>query len=113
MISEGVIVAVVSTIIAPTIAWLLKRSNKNLEKIYESLNEIKEQVEITKDGTLAITKFRLLIELTEALNQGFIGINKLRELSDLHNSYEKLGGNSTISELFEKCQKLPLKKEDN
>ena len=69
MISEGVIVAVVTTIIAPTIAWLLKRSNKNLEKIYESLNEIKEQVEITKDGTLAITKFRLLIELTEALTK--------------------------------------------
>ena len=73
MISEGVIVAVVTTIIAPTIAWLLKRSNKNLEKIYESLNEIKEQVEITKDGTLAITRYRLLKEMTRILDRGIIG----------------------------------------
>ena len=112
MISEGVIVAVVTTIIAPTIAWLLKRSNKNLEKIYESLNEIKEQVEITKDGTLAITRYRLLKEMTRILDRGTIGVHELKELSLLYESYKNLGGNSVVTELFERCQDLPLKKEE-
>ena len=112
MISEGVIVAVVTTIIAPTIAWLLKRSNKNLENIDNNLTEINTKIQKTADGTLAITRYRLLKEMARILERGTIGVHELKELSLLYESYKNLGGNSVVTELFERCQDLPLKKED-
>ena len=109
LITEGVIVAVVTTILSPLVAFFLKRGNENLEKIANDVKEIKVEVQKTKDGTLEITKFRLLQEMKVVLNQNFITVNKLKEISDLYGSYVNLGGNSAVSDLFEKCQNLPIK----
>lgn len=113
MISEGVIVAVVTTIIAPSIAWLLKRSNKNLEKIDKNLTEISERLKKTEGGTLGVLKYRLIQDMSKFLKEGSITIAQLEDLKDLYQHYTALDGNSTVTELFSRCQKLPLKKEDN
>ena len=111
MITEGVIIAVITTILGPSVAFFLKRGNENLEKILNDVKEIKVEVQKTKHGTLEITKFRLLQEMKVVLNQNFITVNKLKEISDLYGSYVNLGGNSAVSDLFEKCQNLPIKED--
>ena len=111
MFSEGVVVAIITTIIGPAVAFFLKRGNESLAKILTDVKEIKVEVQKTKVGTLEITKFRLLQEMKVVLNQNFITVNKLKEISDLYGSYVNLGGNSAVSDLFEKCQNLPIKEE--
>ena len=111
LLTEGVVVAIITTVIGPLVAVFLKRGNESLEKILGDVKEIKIEVQKTKDGTLEITKFRLLQEMKVVLNQNFITVNKLKEISDLYGSYVNLGGNSAVSDLFEKCQNLPIKEE--
>lgn len=109
--SEQIWGLLITTIIGPILAWYLKRSSKNLESIDEKLKEINEKIQKIANGTLMITRYRLLKDMTFFLEQGFIELKQLNELTLIYESYKDLGGNSVVTELFERCQNLPLRKD--
>lgn len=107
----GLSTGVAVPLLMPIIKWYVNKDNQNLSDINTNLKEIKELAQKTADGTRTITRYRLLKDMTKIIKRGYIHVKELDELSLLYSSYKDLGGNSTVSDLYEHCRKLPIKEE--
>ncbi len=85
------------------------RKNSNFSEIQASLTEINDTIKPTAEGTRAIIRYRLLQELPRYIRIGYISIQDKEDITLLYESYKNLGGNSVVSDLYEKVRQLPIK----
>lgn len=114
--SDGLILGLSTGVAMPLLTlivkWYNEKDEKNLKEINSTLKEIKDLTQKTAYGTRTISRYRLLKDMSKIINRGYIDLKELQELSILYNSYKELGGNSAVSEMYRKCKKLPIKKEE-
>ena len=111
--SDSVLIAIigfVASAITRIIKHYLEKGNNNLKDIINSLNEIKILVQKTADGTRTITKYRLLKDMNELIERGYITLKELRDITALYHSYKDLEGNGVVTEVFERFKDLPIEK---
>ena len=117
IVSDTLIIGVCSALGAgvatPLITkWLdykISRDNTNMQEIKDSLTEINKIVTPNANGTRSILRYRLSQEIPKHLNNGYIDLSEKEQLTMLYESYKMLGGNSTVSDLFEEMRHLPIR----
>lgn len=62
-----------------------------------------------EDGLLAVLHDRLYQACRYNIKRNHISIEELDNLKYLYTSYNRLGGNGTGTELYERCKKLPIR----
>ena len=92
---------VLFTTIAGTLSFFIKRLYSRAKK------EVEEQKRI-KEGVLAILHDRLYQICSHYIQQGWISVDDMKNLEYVYNGYHRLEGNGTGTELFQRCQKLPI-----
>ncbi len=64
-------------------------------------------------GTLALLRYRLKEEISIAVSRGYTSDAEYEVISDMYAAYKLLGGNHTVSHMFEDYEKLEIKKGEN
>lgn len=72
--------------------------------------ERKEYEKASDDATKYLYKFMILQSCQQWEEKGYCPMNTKEVLSDMVNIYHKLGGNSFISDVYDKCMELPNEK---
>ena len=125
LFSDAVVIALVGGIVSIITAQITTQSNKNAEMIASKLDDLnKDIVELKKDvsdvkviggenraGIRQTQRYRLFKEMTRDIKLGYTTLSRLNEISKLYHSYEKLGGNGEIHDLYEIYIKLPVRPE--
>jgi hypothetical protein len=113
--SDGLILGLSTGVATPLLTLIITKYNekgeKNLKEINETLKEIKELAQKTAVGTKTISRHRLIKDMNRIIARGSITSKELEDITILYKSYEELGGNSYVSDLFITCRKLPIKEE--
>ena len=126
LVSDAVVIAFVGGIVSIITAQITTQSKKNTEIITNKLfdlnkdiTELKKDVldvkEIGKenrDGIRQTQRYRLFKEMTRDIKAGYTTLSRLNEISKLYHSYEKLGGNGEIHDLYVIYIKLPVLPDD-
>lgn len=110
--NDSVLIAIIggaASVITMLVKHYLEKGNSNLKDINNSLNEIKVLAQKTADGTKTISRYRLLKDMSRIINRGYISTKELEEITELYHSYRRLGGNSTVSEIYSMIKNLPIK----
>ena len=125
LVSDAVVIAFVGGIVSIITAQITTQSKKNAEMITSKLSDInKEITELKKDvsdvktiggenrdGIRQTQRYRLFKEMTRDIKLGYTTLSRLNEISKLYHSYEKLGGNGEIHDLYVIYIKLPVRPE--
>lgn len=125
LVSDAVVIAFVGGIVSIITAQITTQSKKNAEIITSKLSDInKEITELKKDvsdvkkiggdnrdGIRQTQRYRLFKEMTRDIKLGYTTLSCLNEISKLYHSYEMLGGNGEIHDLYEIYIKLPVRPE--
>ena len=126
LVSDAVVIAFVGGIVSIITAQITTQSKKNAEIITNKLSdlnkeitELKKEVSYVKeigkenrDGIRQTQRYRLFKEMTRDIKAGYTTISRLNEISKLYHSYEKLGGNGEIHDLYVIYIKLPVMPDD-
>lgn len=102
--------------------WL-KKFEKKIEKSYQervddkslhdSIRKIEKRLDsldANADGTLALLRFRLKEEISLALSRGYTTVAEYEVIADMYNAYKNMGGNHTVSHMFEDYEELDIRK---
>ena len=125
LFSDAVVIALVGGIVSIITAQITTQSKKNAEMITSKLDDLnKDIVELKKDvsdvkviggenraGIRQTQRYRLFKEMTRDIKLGYTTLSRLNEISKLYHSYEKLGGNGEIHDLYVIYIKLPVRPE--
>ena len=90
------------------VTLLVQRKFSKKDAKSESIKRLEEEDKKIKSALLAILHDRLYQGTKFFLKQNKISPAALQNLEYIHNAYAEFGGNSTGTELFERCKKLPL-----
>ena len=104
--SDSLLVALVgggSSVLVLVVKHYLEQSNNNLK-------ELKILVQKTADGTRILSRYRLLQDMNELIERGYITLKELRDITTLYHSYKELEGNGAVTEMFERFKELPIEK---
>lgn len=126
LVSDAVVIAFVGGIVSIITAQITTQSKKNAEMITNKLSDINKDItelkkdvsdvkEIGKenrDGIRQTQRYRLFKEMTRDIKAGYTTLSRLNEISKLYHSYEKLGGNGEIHDLYVIYIKLPVMPDD-
>lgn len=126
LFSDAVVIALVGGIVSIITAQITTQSNKNAEIITNKLSDLNKDItelkkdvsdvkEIGKenrDGIRQTQRYRLFKEMTRDIKAGYTTLSRLNEISKLYHSYEKLGGNGEIHDLYVIYIKLPVRPDD-
>lgn len=126
LVSDAVVIAFVGGIVSIITAQITTQSKKNAEMITSKLSDINKDItelkkdvsdvkEIGKenrDGIRQTQRYRLFKEMTRDIKAGYTTLSRLNEISKLYHSYEKLGGNGEIHDLYVIYIKLPVRPDD-
>lgn len=126
LVSDAVVIAFVGGIVSIITAQITTQSKKNAEIITNKLSdlnkditELKKEVSDVKeigkenrDGIRQTQRYRLFKEMTRDIKAGYTTLSRLNEISKLYHSYEKLGGNGEIHDLYVIYIKLPVMPDD-
>lgn len=126
LVSDAVVIAFVGGIVSIITAQITTQSKKNAEMITSKLSDINKDItelkkdvsdvkEIGKenrDGIRQTQRYRLFKEMTRDIKAGYTTLSRLNEISKLYHSYEKLGGNGEIHDLYVIYIKLPVMPDD-
>lgn len=83
-----------------------------LNRKYKQQDKEAEETKKMKEALLAVLHDRLYQTCKYYLHTGHISSYALKNLEYLHGAYAGFGGNSTGTELFERCKHLPLKDDE-
>lgn len=125
LVSDAVVIAFLGGIVSIITAQITTQSKKNAEIITNKLSDLNKDItelkkdvsdvkEIGKenrDGIRQTQRYRLFKEMTRDIKLGYTTLSRLNEISKLYHSYEKLGGNGEIHDLYEIYIKLPVRPE--
>lgn len=102
--------------------WI-KKFEKKIEKSYQervddkslhdSIREIEKklvELDANADGTLALLRYRLKEEISLAISRGYTTAIEYEVLADMYNAYRNMGGNHTVSHMFEDYEELDIRK---
>ena len=106
-----IVQAVLTTVITSVIGWLgyrIKKRAAKLEEI-ELKREIRENA--INDALRALCRDRILNTYRFNSKRNFISTQDLETVSKLFNAYKALGGNGTLTAIYEMTLKLPIKEE--
>ena len=81
-----------------------------LSVAYRKLSKRVKQQEAIRLGMMALLWDRLYVIYHEALKEGCISIDGLKNAENIYCQYHALGGNGTGTELFERLCALPTSK---
>lgn len=123
IISDVVIVALLSGVFSIITAKITSQSKKNADNIINNLDSVKDEMlnikselvenkEIglaNRSGLKYIQRYRLFAEMTIDIKAGYTTISKLSEIGKLFESYSNLDGNGEIHDLHEIYIKLPVR----
>lgn len=123
IISDVVIVALLSGVFSIITAKITSQSKKNADNIINNLDSVKDEMlnikselvenkEIglaNRSGLKYIQRYRLYVEMTEDIKRGYTTLGRLSEIGKLFESYSSLDGNGEIHALYEIFIKLPIK----
>lgn len=111
--NDSVLIAIIglaTSVITMVLKHYLEKGNNNLKDINNALNEIKGLAQKTADGTRTITKYRLLKDMNELIERGYVTLKEVRDITALYHSYKALEGNGVVTEMFERFKSLPIEK---
>ena len=98
---------------------LKQRDKEEAKRIEERAKEEKERIavanarsEALRAGLLALCRDRILQGYRYYKRNGCISAQDHETMSKLYNAYHALGGNGTITNVWEKIQELPIKEGD-
>lgn len=123
IISDVVIVALLSGVFSIITASITSQSKKNADNIISNLDSVKDEMlnirselienkEIglaNRSGLKYIQRYRLYVEMTADIKRGYTTLGRLSEIGKLFESYSSLDGNGEIHALYEIFIKLPIK----
>lgn len=138
IISDAVVIAFLGGIVSIITAQITAQSKRNAEiisnkisdlnkditefkkDVFADITELKKDVsavmEIGKenrDGIRQTQRYRLFKEMTRDIKAGYTTLSRLNEISKLYHSYENLGGNGEIHDLYVIYIKLPVRPDNN
>lgn len=90
-----------------------KRYSKMYWDAVKHLEDVEKDFKMLKDQDVLFYKFQLINTCKMYIAQGWMTQYQFDRLSDLHNIYNKLGGNAQGDTYYEKAIKLPIIKEDD
>lgn len=73
---------------------------------------LKKKVKATQTGMQALLRADIIRSYDKYTDQGYCPIYARDALEKEYESYHALGGNGTITDLWERIQRLPTEKED-
>lgn len=94
------------------ISMIVSRRDAKKTMKSEEIQALEEKDEKHEKALLAILHDRLYQSCKYFIHLKWITASALKNLEYIHDAYAGLGGNSTGTELFERCKKLPIKEED-
>ena len=83
--------------------------NKDITNLKQDVKKLKSDVGYIGDGILETERYRLEVDLTAIIKRGYRTSDDTRRITALYKSYQSLGGNGYIEDLFKQFMKLPLK----
>lgn len=115
-----IVAGVICYLIRPTINLVVFVYNKyiqkpdadnrnNIEIILDDLDEIKEELEHSRDRDRAVLHHEIFLICKNALKKGYITDFEFKNLDGLYQEYKAIGGNGTAKKFYEDCLKLPNK----
>lgn len=110
--SDSLLVALIggaSSVLVLVVKHYLEKGNNNLNNINTTLIELKVLAKKTADGTRILSRYRLLQDMDELIERGYITLKELRDITTLYHSYKELEGNGAVTEMFERFKNLPVK----
>ena len=104
-ILEKLIIAVISTVISSLIAFIGNRlSNKKLE-----IAKIRERQQANENGTCALLRADIIRSYEKYVQRGEIPLYAREAVEKQYTAYHALGGNGSITHLWDEIQELPIK----
>ena len=85
-------------------------SDKNLHESVKRIEKRLEELDANADGTLALLRYRLKEEISLAISRGYTTAIEYEVLADMYNAYKNMGGNHTVSHMFEDYDELDIRK---
>lgn len=121
--TEPVILAVISTLGAIVTVWIQAGSQRTMHEFKKQLDSLKQAVDnvtaigqknnedIGKvaNGTKTTESYRLEIDLTDAIERGHRTREESRRIQPMFHSYQELGGNGYIEDLYNQFMELTVK----
>jgi len=87
---------------------VIKEENKPIK---ESIEEIDKKLDLVSDGTLCSLRNDIKNCYYECLEKGYRNDYDFQNIHDLYEAYENLGGNSFITDIMVRFDRLPPKDE--
>lgn len=126
LVSDAVVIAFVGGIVSIITAQITTQSkrnaeiitnklsdlNKDITELKKDVSDVKEIGKENRDGIRQTQRYRLFKEMTRDIKAGYTTLSCLNEISKLYHSYEKLGGNGEIHDLYVIYIKLPVLPDD-
>lgn len=81
-----------------------------VKHLFSKMKKYKQDQETVRKGVVVMLHFQLYQTCQVYIRQGYITIEDLKSIEYLYREYTKLGGNGTGTELFKRCQSLPIRK---
>ena len=108
-----IVLTVVSTVITGAVGYLFHKLQKETERREaderERLKDLANHDKAVNDALRALCRDRILQGHRYYKRQGGISHADLETMTKLYNAYHDLGGNGTITAIYEKICDLPLK----
>ena len=78
-----------------------------LTVVIAKIRQLNTETKATKQGLQSLLRLELIDSYNKYRDQGFCPIYAREAIEKAYNSYHELGGNGTITHLYEEVQKLP------
>ena len=111
-----IILAIITAIVTGVVSWLvykLQKREERLEVLTEKLeSDHRQREEAVNLALIALCRDRILQGYRYYSKHNGISTQDLETMTKLYFAYHNLGGNGTISSVFDKIKQLPLKDGD-
>lgn len=88
--------------------YIWSRFKKELKKEKASIDDLKKENVLIKNGLVALTHDRLFQMCKFHIDRGMITVDELKNVGQLYESYHSLGGNGTGTNLYNKVCELKI-----
>lgn len=111
MESTEILVTIVSCAISSVLSLLVGVLVYKIQKVdkrrEEKEQEQRETSEAIKEGLQSILRDRIIYLIQKAESEGYAPIYNVQNITRMYAAYHTLGGNGTITQLYEHFKRLP------
>ncbi len=80
------------------------------KKVYKDIMENNREIESMKQGLISLLRSDIINAYYQYAEKEYIPIYAMENVTEMYNAYHNLGGNGTVTKLFNELQELPTKK---